>query len=56
MASVRTHVLIPEEILQEVDALVGPRRRSEFFAEAATEKLARDRLSHLFRRATGSLV
>lgn len=40
----RTHVAIPEELLDEIDELVGPRRRSEFFADAARERIARERL------------
>ncbi|MGH2584730.1 MAG: hypothetical protein ACRDJE_07425 [Dehalococcoidia bacterium] len=39
--SVRTHVLVPREILEAVDRLVGQRRRSQFLAEAAQEKLER---------------
>jgi hypothetical protein len=40
----RTHVIAPKELIEEVDRLVGPRRRSEFFAEAAAEKLKREKL------------
>jgi hypothetical protein len=35
----------------EVDRLVGPRRRSEFFTEAAAEKLKREKLLQATRRA-----
>lgn len=51
----RTHIIIPEHLVSAVDQLVGKRRRSEFFAEAVAEKLARVRLANAARRAVGSL-
>ncbi len=44
--------MVPEDLLREVDALVGDRNRSEFFVEAAREKL--DRLN--LRRAAHELA
>jgi metal-responsive CopG/Arc/MetJ family transcriptional regulator len=40
-STVRTHVIIPVELLETIDRLVGRRGRSTFLAEAAAEKLAR---------------
>jgi hypothetical protein len=51
----RAHVVVPEDLLAEVDDLVGPRRRSEFFAEAAREKVARERLRLAAHELAGSL-
>lgn len=51
----RAHVVVPEDLLREVDALVGPRRRSEFFADAAREKVARERLRRAAHAMAGSL-
>lgn len=51
----RAHVVVPEDLLREVDALVGPRRRSEFFADAAREKLGRERLRRVAHEMVGSL-
>jgi hypothetical protein len=51
----RAHVVIPEELLREVDTLVGPRRRSEFFVDAAREKIARERLRIAAHDLAGSL-
>ena len=31
----RTHIVIPEPLVNEIDRLVGKRGRSEFFAQAA---------------------
>lgn len=53
--TVRAHVIIPETLLHEVDALVGPRRRSEFFVEAAREKVTREKLRHVAHDLAGSL-
>ena len=55
-ATTRAHVVIPEELLREVDALVGPRGRSEFFVEAAREKVARMRLREAADKLGGSLA
>ncbi len=44
---IRTHVMIPIDLLEEVDTLVGPRRRSAFLTAAAAEKVARLKLRHL---------
>jgi hypothetical protein len=52
----RTHVVLPPELLAEIDRLVGPRRRSQFFVEAVSEKLARLKLSEVAQRVAGSLA
>ena len=52
----RTHVVLPPDLVAEVDRLVGPRRRSQFFAEAAVEKLGRLKLAETAARAAGSLA
>lgn len=53
--TMRTHIIIPKEVVDSVDMLVGRRGRSKFFAEAVEEKLARARLSEAARKAAGSL-
>lgn len=40
----RAHILLPEELLREIDALVGPRARSAFLAETARNEVRRRRL------------
>lgn len=52
----RTHVVVPEKLVESVDKLVGRRGRSRFFAEAVEEKLARVRLANAARKAAGSLA
>lgn len=51
----RTHIVIPTELVHEVDRLVGARGRSQFFADAAAEKVARLRLLNASAKAAGSL-
>lgn len=51
----RTHVVIPRDLLEEVDKLVGPRHRSEFLTEAVAEKVARLKLRRAARKLGGSL-
>ena len=52
----RAHIIVPDELVAEVDALVGPRKRGQFFAEAAADRLRRERLMAAAEAAAGSLV
>ncbi len=40
----RTHVILPDDLVEGVDKLVGKRKRSRFVEEAVLEKLKRERL------------
>ena len=53
--TVRTHVVLPAELIERVDRRVGPRKRSQFIAEAVEAKLDRERRLEAFRRFAGSL-
>ena len=55
MKAVRTHLILSEELLAEIDALVGKRRRSRFVEEAARDKLKRERLLKALRETAGIL-
>ncbi len=47
MAPVRTrraHVLLPEDLVREIDAMVGTRGRSAFLVETAREAVRRKKL------------
>jgi len=44
MGSQRTHIILPEELIAEIDAMVGPRGRSAFLVETARTELRRRRL------------
>ena len=39
----KAHLVIPYNILEEVDQIAGKRKRSSFIAEATREKLERER-------------
>ncbi len=43
MNTKRTHVVLSDQLVKEIDTLVGTRRRSSFLTEAAEEKLMRMR-------------
>jgi hypothetical protein len=43
----RAHVLLPEDLLREIDAFVGPRGRSAFLVETARNEVRRQRLLQL---------
>jgi hypothetical protein len=40
----RAHILLPEDLLREIDALVGPRGRSAFLVETARKAVRRQKL------------
>ena len=46
MSTKRAHVLLPEDLLREIDSLVGPRGRSSFLAETARQEVRRQKLLH----------
>jgi hypothetical protein len=40
----RAHILIPSDLLREIDAIVGPRGRTSFLLESAREEVRRRKL------------
>ncbi len=44
MGSQRTHIILPQELIEEIDAVVGLRGRSAFLVETARAELRRRRL------------
>ena len=52
----RAHVVLPNDLLCEIDERVGQRRRSEFIQEAIEEKLNRLRRAEAFQRVVGSVA
>jgi metal-responsive CopG/Arc/MetJ family transcriptional regulator len=52
----RAHIVVSEDLLREVDEFVGARRRSEFFAEAAREKINRLKLCRAAEQLAGLLA
>lgn len=53
---VRVQVVMPKDVVAEVDRLVGIRHRSEFVTEAVEEKLRRERLKEVAHRLGGSMA
>ena len=41
MNTKRTHVVIPEQLVKDIDSLVGARQRSSFLTQAAEKELMR---------------
>lgn len=52
----RTHIVVPDELIHSLDKLVGPRSRSRFFVEAAEERLAKMRRTKAAKKLAGSLA
>jgi predicted transcriptional regulator len=56
VALTRTNVTLPEDLMQEVDELAGPRGRSRYVAEAVAQRVKRDRLGKAIRETAGIMV
>jgi hypothetical protein len=52
----RAHIVVPDELIAEVDAQVGQRKRSRFIVEAIEEKLRNISALEAFDAVAGSLV
>lgn len=52
--TVRTNLLLPKELVEEVDRYAGPRGRSRYVAEAIADRLRRDRLVTVVRQTAGA--
>jgi len=52
MAHLRTHVILPQTLVAEIDALVGERKRSAFLSEIAAKEVRRRRLLAALSRNT----
>ena len=50
-----THIILPREVVEAVDRLVGHRRRNAFVAEAVQEKLRREELRAALQETAGIL-
>ena len=54
MHTQRTHIVIPQHLVTEIDTLVGKRSRSSFLAQAAEKELMRLRQIKALEAAAGS--
>ena len=53
--AVRTNLMLPPELVAEVDRIAGPRNRSRYVAEAVKTRLRRDHLKEVWDRSFGIL-
>jgi metal-responsive CopG/Arc/MetJ family transcriptional regulator len=53
--NVRTNLLLPKELVDEVDHFAGERGRSRYVAEALRARLKRDRLKEVIEQTAGVL-
>ena len=54
MNAKRTHVVLSDRLVKDIDTLVGSRQRSSFLTQAAEEKLMRLRQLKALEAATGT--
>ncbi|MBA2717955.1 MAG: hypothetical protein H0U52_01755 [Chloroflexi bacterium] len=53
--NVRTNLLLPKDLVEEVDHFAGQRGRSRYVAEALRARLKRDRLKEAMAQTAGVL-
>ena len=51
--SVRTNLLLPEDLVEQLDRVAGPRGRSRYVADAVRERLRRDERMAAIKAAAG---
>ena len=51
--SVRTNLLLPDELVEQLDRVAGPRGRSRYVADAVRERLRRDERVALLKSVAG---
>lgn len=51
----RTHIMMPEEIIKQLNSFVGVRGRSKFIVDAVIERINRMRLKKAVAKVAGSL-
>ena len=54
MNAKRTHVVLSDQLVKEIDTLVGSRQRSSFISEAAEKELMRRRQIAAIKAAAGA--
>ena len=52
--NVRTNLLLPKDLVDEVDRLAGPRGRSRYVAESLERSIRRDRLRDVIEQTAGA--
>jgi len=52
--TVKAHLVIPEELLAEIDRFAGKRKRSLFIVEAAREKIEKERFKDILEATSGA--
>jgi len=52
----RTHIVLPESLIEEIDSVVGKRKRSRFVEEAIREKLKKRLLLKELQETAGILL
>ena len=50
----RTHVVLSDQLVKEIDAIVGSRQRSSFITQAAEKELMRRRQIEALKAAAGA--
>jgi Arc/MetJ-type ribon-helix-helix transcriptional regulator len=53
--TVRTHVSLPDDLVKDIDELVGKRKRSEFIADALEKSVRSEKMLRVIKEGAGIL-
>jgi metal-responsive CopG/Arc/MetJ family transcriptional regulator len=56
MAMVRTNITLPQELLEQIDLVAGPRGRSSYLASVLAKQVRRDLQRKVFEEASGAMI
>lgn len=56
MGLTRTNLMLPDELVREVDEIAGPRGRSRFVTEAVEYRVKREKLRRAIAATAGCMV
>jgi metal-responsive CopG/Arc/MetJ family transcriptional regulator len=56
MAMVRTNITLPQELLEQIDRVAGPRGRSSYMASVLEKQVRRDLQRKVFEEAAGAMI
>ena len=56
MTLARTNLTLPQDLLEAIDAVAGPRGRSRYVADAVRQRLRRDQLRSAIDASSGTFI
>ena len=56
MVMVRTNITLPQKLLEQIDAVAGPRHRSSYVTSIIEKQVRRDLQKKVFEETAGAMI